>query len=153
MDFGIANAATEEKLTHMGDVLGTWTYMAPERFSGDNTLVTPSADIYALACVLFETLTGSPPYSGDRVSLIGAHLSGPIPRASLRARISPALDEVISRGMAKRPDQRYPTAGELARAAEAAVAVGATSPPVPASPTGPRSRCPGKSRRPPVKPV
>src|ERR1700736_1368783 len=54
VDFGIANAAPEEKLTHMGDILGTWTYMAPERFSGNNTEVTPSADIYALACVLFE---------------------------------------------------------------------------------------------------
>jgi serine/threonine protein kinase len=65
VDFGIANAATEEKLTQMGAVLGTWSYMAPERFTGDNDKATPRADIYALACVLYEALTGSPPYSGD----------------------------------------------------------------------------------------
>jgi serine/threonine kinase PknH len=122
VDFGIANAATEQKLTQMGDVLGTWTYMAPERFSGDETKVTPSADTYALACVLFEALTGSPPFSGDRVSLIGAHLTQPIPRASLRMGLPPALDDVISRGMAKRPEERYATSGELARAAESALA-------------------------------
>src|SRR5246127_1171718 len=126
VDFGIANAASEEKLTHMGDVLGTWTYMAPERFTGGNVEVTPSADIYSLACVLFEALTGSPPFSGDRVSVVGAHLSQPIPRASSHARIPAALDDVISRGMAKRPEARYGSAGELARAAEAAVAAGAS---------------------------
>jgi serine/threonine-protein kinase len=123
VDFGIANAATEEKLTHMGAVLGTWTYMAPERFTGDSARVTPRADIYALACVLYEALTGSPPYRGDHVSVVGAHLSQPIPRASARRpQIPPGLDDVIARGMAKNPDQRYPTAGEFAQAAVAALA-------------------------------
>jgi serine/threonine protein kinase len=135
VDFGIANAATEEKLTQMGDVLGTWTYMAPERFTGAD--VTNRADVYALACVLFEALTGSPPFSGDRVSVIGAHVSGPIPRASLHAPIPQALDDVMSRGMAKRPEDRYATAGELSRAAEAAVAQGATSQNVWSAPTTP----------------
>ena len=150
VDFGIANAATEEKLTHMGDVLGTWTYMAPERFSGDNTKVTPSADIYALACVLFEALTGSPPFAGDRVSVAGGHLSQPIPRASSHARIPPALDDVISRGMAKRPEGRYATAGELARAAEVAVASGATLSDVSAQPTAPVPHTPTNTAAPTV---
>lgn len=118
VDFGIANQSTEEQLTQMGDVLGTWAYMAPERFSGDNAQVTHSSDIYALACVLFETLTGTPPYTGDRVSVIGAHISGPIPRASMRIRVPPELDSVIARGMAKRGEERYATAGQFARAAE-----------------------------------
>jgi len=122
VDFGIANAATELKLTQMGDVLGTWAYMAPERFSGDETQVAASADTYALACVLFEALTGAPPFAGDTASLIGAHLSKPVPRASARAGLPAALDDVISRGMAKQPAARYATTGEFARAAEAALA-------------------------------
>jgi serine/threonine kinase PknH len=122
VDFGIANAATEQKLTQMGDVLGTWTYMAPERFQGDETQVTARADTYALACVLFEALTGAPPFSGDTASLIGAHLTEPVPRASSRLGLPAALDDVISRGMAKHPEDRYATSGEFARAAEAALA-------------------------------
>jgi serine/threonine kinase PknH len=122
VDFGIANAATEQKLTQMGDVLGTWTYMAPERFQGDETQVTARADTYALACVLFEALTGAPPFSGDTASLIGAHLTEPVPRASSRLGLPAALDDVISRGMAKHPADRYATSGEFARAAEAALA-------------------------------
>ena len=61
VDFGIASAVTEEKLTQLGDIIGTWAYMAPERFSGHNDSVTERADTYALACVLFECLTGSAP--------------------------------------------------------------------------------------------
>jgi serine/threonine kinase PknH len=122
VDFGIANAATELKVTQMGDVLGTWTYMAPERFQGDESHVTARADTYALACVLFEALTGAPPFSGDTASLIGAHLTEPVPRASSRLGLPAALDDVISRGMAKRPEDRYATTGEFARAAEAALA-------------------------------
>ena len=121
-DFGIANAATEQKLTQAGDTLGTWTYMAPERFTGDETKVTPSADTYALACVLFEALTGTPPFTGDRATLVASHLTQPPPRASMQVGLPPELDDVISRGMAKRPEDRYPSSGEFARAAEAAVA-------------------------------
>ncbi|RES24003.1 serine/threonine protein kinase, partial [Mycobacterium tuberculosis] len=59
VDFGIASATTDEKLTQLGTAVGTWKYMAPERFSNDE--VTYRADIYALACVLHECLTGAPP--------------------------------------------------------------------------------------------
>ena len=132
VDFGIANAAAETKLTQMGDVLGTWTYMAPERFSGNNAEVAAGADVYALACLLFEALTGSPPFTGDRVSVISAHLTQPVPRVSATRPLPVALDDVIARGMAKRPQDRYVTAGELARAAELALGSGAMS--VPTSP-------------------
>jgi predicted Ser/Thr protein kinase len=128
VDFGIANAATEQKLTQMGDVLGTWAYMAPERFLGDPTQVTAQADTYALACVLFEAVAGELPFSGDHTSLVGAHLTQPVPRISSRTGLPPALDDVLARGMAKRPDERYATSGEFARAAEAALApLGATT--------------------------
>lgn len=141
VDFGIANAATEEKLTQMGDVLGTWAYMAPERF--DDSEVTPRSDVYALTCVLYEMLTGAQPFGGDRMSVIAAHLSQPIPRASFSGRVPEAFDHVISRGMAKNPADRYATAGELARAAEAAAAASPhnfAAPPTEPVPPGPTER-------------
>ena len=103
VDFGIANAATDEKLTELGTAVGTYAYMAPERFTNDE--VTYRADIYALACVLHECLTGSQPYPGDSVSVvITAHLMQPIPKPSeQRPGIPAAFDQVISRGMAKKP--------------------------------------------------
>ncbi|ORB02370.1 hypothetical protein BST27_16295 [Mycobacterium intermedium] len=122
VDFGIANAATEQRVTQLGDVLGTWAYMAPERFRGDAAQVTARADTYALACVLFEAISGAPPFSGDTASLVGAHLSEPVPRVSARLGLPPALDDVIARGMAKRPEDRYATSGDFARAAEQALA-------------------------------
>lgn len=121
VDFGIANAATDEKLTELGTAVGTYAYMAPERFSGDE--VTYRADIYALSCVLYECLAGSQPYGGDSVSVvITAHLMQPIPRPSVeRPGIPTAFDDVIARGMAKKPGERFATAGDLATAATAAL--------------------------------
>jgi serine/threonine-protein kinase len=117
VDFGIASAKTDEKLTQLGTAVGTWKYMAPERFSNDE--VTYRADIYSLACVLYECLTGSPPYESDSAGvLVSAHLMEPIPHPSARRSSIPrAFDGVIARGMAKRPQDRYATAGDLARAA------------------------------------
>ncbi|MBV8966624.1 MAG: protein kinase [Mycobacteriaceae bacterium] len=116
VDFGIASATTDEKLTSMGATIGTWRYMAPERFT--NRDVSYSVDTYALACVLFEALTGSPPYRGVGPSVMTAHLTQPIPRpSSVRSTIPPALDDVIARGMAKTPADRYVTTGDFAQAA------------------------------------
>jgi serine/threonine-protein kinase len=122
LDFGIARAATDPGLTQTGTAVGTYNYMAPERFSGDE--VTHSADIYSLACVLAECLTGSPPYPTDSMErLIASHLMQPPPRPSeLRpGKIPPALDHVIAKGMAKSPAERYHSAGELVRAAHDAL--------------------------------
>ncbi len=121
VDFGIASATTDEKLTQLGTAVGTWKYMAPERFS--NAEVTYRADIYALACVLYECLTGSPPYRADSASvLVTAHLMDPIPQPSaLRAGIPKPFDAVIARGMAKKPEDRYASAGDLALAAHEAL--------------------------------
>jgi serine/threonine-protein kinase len=122
VDFGIASATTDEKLTQLGNTVGTLYYMAPERFS-DAEEVTYRADIYALACVLYECLTGSPPYRGDQLSVMGAHLNQPIPRPSAaRPSIPVAFDQVIARGMAKNPADRYATCGDLSAAAYAALA-------------------------------
>jgi serine/threonine kinase PknH len=121
VDFGIANAATDEKLTELGTAVGTYAYMAPERFTNDE--VTYRADVYALACVLHECLTGAQPYAGDSVSVvITAHLMQPIPKPSQeRPGIPAAFDQVIARGMAKKPQERYASAGDLAMAANDAL--------------------------------
>ncbi len=122
VDFGIARAAADPGLTRVGTTVGTYKYMAPERFTGAD--VTYSADIYSLSCVLGECLTGSPPYgSGNVERLVAAHLTAPPPRPSqLRPGSVPrAMDQVIARGMAKRPEDRYRSAGELASAAHEAL--------------------------------
>ena len=121
VDFGIANAATDEKLTELGTAVGTYAYMAPERFTNEE--VTYRADIYALACVLHECLTGSQPFPADSVSVvITSHLMQPIPRPSvMRPGIPAAFDRVIERGMAKQPGDRFASAGDLASAANDAL--------------------------------
>src|ERR1700758_3671494 len=124
VDFGIARAATDPGLTQSGIAMGTYNYMAPERFTGDE--VTYRSDIYALACVLDECLTGAPPYRADSVErLIAGHLLEPVPRPSqLRpGRVPRALDPVIGKGMAKDPADRYFSAGDLAVAAHSALTV------------------------------
>ncbi|OBI33454.1 serine/threonine protein kinase [Mycobacterium sp. E1386] len=121
VDFGIASASADEKLTQIGTTVGTVKYMAPERFSDSD--VTHRADIYALACVLYECLTGSPPYTGDQISVMGAHLHQAIPKPSAaRPGIPVAFDAVIARGMAKDPVDRYASCGDLSAAAYAALA-------------------------------
>ncbi|CKN51415.1 transmembrane serine/threonine-protein kinase E pknE [Mycobacterium tuberculosis] len=121
VDFGIASATTDEKLTQLGNTVGTLYYMAPERFSESHA--TYRADIYALTCVLYECLTGSPPYQGDQLSVMGAHINQAIPRPStVRPGIPVAFDAVIARGMAKNPEDRYVTCGDLSAAAHAALA-------------------------------
>ncbi len=121
VDFGIASANSDEKLTQFGTTVGTVKYMAPERFTDSD--VSHRADIYALTCVLYECLTGSPPYVGDQLSVMGAHVHQAIPRPSVaRPGIPAAFDQVIVRGMAKNPAERFATCGDLSAAAYAALA-------------------------------
>jgi hypothetical protein len=128
IDFGIARAAGETKLTATGNVVGTWPYMAPERFTTGQS--DTRSDIYALTCVLYECLTSSRPFPGESVEQqIAGHLTTPPPRVSLKIPgVPPALDKVIAAGMAKDPQDRYTTTTEMARAAQAAIANGGSKP-------------------------
>src|SRR6201999_3680203 len=95
--------------------------MAPERFSHEE--VTPRADGYALACVLYECLTGGPPYPADNTGvLITSHMMEPVPRPSTKGfGVPQAFDAVIERGMAKRPEDRQASAGAFAAEAHEAL--------------------------------
>lgn len=98
-------------------------YVAPERLT-HNAPISAGTDVYALTCVLFECLTGSPPYpaGNDIETLIAAHQDAPIPRPSqLRPGLPRGLDDVIARGLAKDPANRYSSAGALADAAQQAL--------------------------------
>ncbi|MGY4098008.1 serine/threonine-protein kinase [Nocardia sp. R16R-3T] len=121
-DFGLANTNTDERLTQTGAAIGSFNYMAPERFQAGPT--TPAVDVYALACVLHECLTGTRPYStdGGDAAVMRAHMVELPPRTSSYAPGIPvSIDAVIARGMAKSADDRYASAGELAAAAHAAL--------------------------------
>jgi serine/threonine protein kinase, bacterial len=121
IDFGIAHNATATKLTSTGMIMGSLAYMAPERFT-DGTADARS-DVYALACVLHECLTGDHPYPGESMEQqITGHLTVDPPRPSARRPNVPiGFDEVIARGMAKKPHQRYQSAHELATSARHAL--------------------------------
>ncbi|WP_280295218.1 serine/threonine-protein kinase [Nocardia abscessus] len=159
VDFGIAQSASAESLTSTGSAIGSFHYMAPERFH--SRAVTPAADIYALTCVLYECLTGSRPYPKDtEAQIVSAHLFEPPPRPhSSRPGLPARLDAVVARGMAKDPQARYGTAGELGAAAQAAMTEATTgrSPEQPAKPedggpptgAGPPGDRPGATTGPP----
>ncbi len=117
VDFGIAHLGGETGLTSAGSAIGSFAYMAPERFTG--APIGPQADVYSLTCVLYECLTGERPFPpGDVTQMMAAHLMRPPPRPSAaRPGLNPAFDDVIGRGMEKRPELRFSSAGELARAA------------------------------------
>lgn len=108
-DFGIGHADASR------------VYMAPERFTTGR--VGPQTDVYSLACLLYECLTGQPPFEGaDPGELKSAHLLSPAPRPSIMRRgVGRAFDDVIARGMAKQREARFASAGDLARAASEAV--------------------------------
>lgn len=131
-DFGIARPLAQDvtQLTNTGDYVGTLDYMAPERMMrGD---VDAVSDVYSLACVLFQCLTGRVPFPApDTVGKLAAQLNDPPPAPSLfDRRIPPAMDLVVRTGMEKDPKRRYPSAGELMAAAAAVTSDAPTAVPI-----------------------
>jgi serine/threonine protein kinase/Flp pilus assembly protein TadD len=116
-DFGIARAAAQsgQSLTSTSIVIGTAAYMSPEQAAGEKE-IDGRSDIYSLACVMFECLTGSPPFTGDNAAaMIGRRFAGPAPRAStLRRDIPVAVDDAIARALSLSPDERPPAASAFA---------------------------------------
>jgi YVTN family beta-propeller protein len=128
-DFGLSKRAsateTSAALTRTGQFLGTIDYVAPEQIEGGE--IDARADIYALTCILHECLTGSRPYpKNSDVAIISAHLYDPPPRPTeLLPALPPAIDDVVARGMAKDPGDRYRSCAELLAAAHEALGVAA----------------------------
>ncbi len=125
IDFGLARDTEQtggNTLTQQGQLLGTPWYMSPEQFTSPHA-VDLRADLYALGAVLYQCLTGSPPYTGASImDLMADVLAGDLVRASVLAPdLPPALDEAIARALARDPDERFPSATEFAKALASAV--------------------------------
>lgn len=116
-DFGLVkHAGSPSDLTRAGRFMGTVDYVAPEQIEGQP--VDARTDIYALGCVLFECLTGVPPFRReDDVATIMAHVKDALPRVSeLRPDSAPALDQVVATALAKHPSERYGSCEQLSAA-------------------------------------
>ncbi len=148
-DFGLTKrVASLSGVTGTGQLLGSIEYVAPEQIEGKG--VDRRADVYSLACVAYECLTGEVPYDREsEVAVLWAHLQDAPPSVtSKRQELPAALDEVLARGMAKSPDERYSTCGELVEALEHQLLVARPSgPPLPLAGERPRARA--RARTPP----
>src|SRR5215217_4085923 len=114
MDFGIARAlADSSSVTQTAAVIGTAQYLSPEQARGEK--VDARSDVYSLGCVLYEILTGEPPFIGDSpVAVAYQHVrEDPIPPSQRHEGISPELDAVVLKALAKNPDNRYQSAAEM----------------------------------------
>jgi len=124
MDFGIARAVTgtSATMTQTAAVIGTAHYLSPEQARGEH--VDARSDIYSTGCLLYELLTGAPPFTGDTpVAVAYQHVrEDPIPPSQLESDVTPAIDAIVFKAMAKNPANRYQTAAEMRADLERALA-------------------------------
>ncbi len=115
VDFGIAKGLSDEALTDAAESVGTVQYISPEQASG--LMATPQSDIYSLAVVAFEMLTGELPFDSETaIGIAMRHVNDPAPDPSeVEPNIPDEVADIILRALAKDPTQRFPTAGEFAR--------------------------------------
>jgi serine/threonine protein kinase len=129
MDFGIARALASEMsaMTQTSAVIGTAQYLSPEQARGEQ--VDARSDVYATGCVVFELLTGQPPFVGDNpVSVAYQHVrEEPRPPSELNPDVPPAVDAIVLKALAKNPANRYQSAGESPGSPTSAAS--ATAPP------------------------
>jgi eukaryotic-like serine/threonine-protein kinase len=144
-DFGVARALREAgggRLTETGLSVGTPVYMSPEQATGDG-VVDARADVYALACVLYEMLAGAPPFTGvSPQAILARKLLEPVPSLRVvRDTVPPGMEAAILRGLARAPADRFRSAREFAEALTAEP--GAPPPRAPGAPPPPRAPRPG----------
>ncbi len=147
-DFGLTkHASSVSGLTRAGQWVGTVDYTAPEQIEG--AAVSPRTDVYSLGCVLFEALTGRSPYKRENeLATLWAHMYTPPPSVrEYSPDIPAAFDEVVQRAMAKDPAERYASAGELGRAAQAAAGAAPPARDKPPSGLPPARLWPGRPGR------
>jgi eukaryotic-like serine/threonine-protein kinase len=157
MDFGIARAATDDTLTKTAMILGTANYLSPEQAEGRP--LDARSDLYSLGAVLYEALTGRPPFEGNTpVAVAAKHVQEPpVPPSRLRPDLPPALEAVAMRALQKDRASRFASAGDMSQALHAArTAPTAAILPTPTQelpatevpPTLPRHRAPRRRRVP-----
>ncbi|MBI4508333.1 MAG: protein kinase [Deltaproteobacteria bacterium] len=169
LDFGIAKLTEIEesrRLTRTGMVFGTPEYMSPEQARGEKADIR--VDVYACGCILFEMITGRPPYAGESfMAVLSKHLFDPVPALfaaeSCRPGVPRAVENVVFRAMAKNRDERFPSMNELGAALDAVDEVSGVSyrPPSPrvgeeghlARDTEGRPRTPAPETRSPVEEI
>jgi predicted ATPase/tRNA A-37 threonylcarbamoyl transferase component Bud32 len=141
-DFGIAAAVNTagDKLTQTGITLGTPHYMSPEQSSGE--AVDGRSDLYALGCLLYEMLAGTPPFTGpNAMAVMARHLVDPVPRiTTLRPTVTAGVVEAIERALAKNPSDRFASVAhwrEALRRPSTADRAGAIAPPIHKAPPAP----------------
>ena len=139
-DFGLTRRGATGHRTRGGDFLGSPTYAAPEHLRGEP--VDGRTDEYSLACVIFACLAGRPPFQGTVPGVIQGHLNRDVPALTEVVALPKAIDDVVRRGMAKKPNDRYKNCRELIAAARQALTAPVPSnhatPPAPVAP-GPRT--------------
>jgi serine/threonine protein kinase len=132
LDFGLTkDLSAESQYTRTGTVMGTVHYMAPEQVKGGD--VDHRTDIYSLACVMFECLSGAIPYDMDsQWAVMNAHVNEPPPKVSdVRPELPPAIDAVMGRALEKKKDDRFDSAGEFISAARTALGLDAGAETIP----------------------
>ncbi|RMG10902.1 MAG: serine/threonine protein kinase, partial [Planctomycetota bacterium] len=138
-DFGIAKDTTRAGKTLPGELLGTPSYMSPEQADGRSGSVDARADLYALGAILYRVLTGSPPFTGQsNYEILQGILKGElVPPRKLVSELPPSVDALVVRCLARRPEDRFPSAAALAAALRQALAEVGGGAPVRAAPPSP----------------
>lgn len=134
-DFGLSKHPSQDSspLTSAGFFVGTCQYVAPEQILAKD--LDHRVDVYSLGCLLYECLAGEPPFKRPREEqVLYAHIQDPPPQlTAVRPELPVGIDDVVARALAKEPDERYPSCGELVEAARAALMLGESTGPERAS--------------------